>query len=764
MLRTTCLQSQNRDKGGRQRLLLSATLAVFCSTLVTACSIMPENLPFRNSNSDDAKHVLVDPSLIPPEATREALTTEQVGRTRVDYYAWLKDPKWQEVMQDPTVLQDDIRDYLEAENAYTKEALEVPTKELQEKLFAEMKGRIKEDDSSVPSKDGKYAYYRRYRSGGEYPIFARRDTDKMFDDTAPETIIFDGDEEGKGKAYFSVGDLEHSPDHVLIAYTYDDQGSEYYSLRVRNIETGKDHGIKIENTAGEFLWTADSKGLYWVKRDENGRPSSVYFRSLFGDKDLLVYEESDPGFFVSLSSSRSGDFIYIIANDHTTSEIRFARSETSLPPTFTLVAKREKGVEYDLTHHDNQFFIRTNLDGAVDFKLMSTPIDAPGRDNWREVVPHKPGTLLLGVGAVRNYLIRMERENGLPKIVVRERQTGKEHTIKFKEKAYDLDLYGGYEYDTDEIRYGYASPTTPDQVFDYNLVSRKKVLRKTRVIPSGHKPSDYVAKRILVPGHDGEEIPVTVLRHKGTPENGTAPLLLYGYGSYGATYPADFRSSRLSLVDRGFIYAIAHVRGGMSKGYQWYLDGKLDKKVNTFKDYVSVAKYLAENNYSVPGKIVGFGGSAGGLLMGAAANMSPELFAGIVAAVPFVDVINTMSDESLPLTPPEWPEWGNPLTSAEDYDQILEYSPYDNISDKPYPAMLVTGGLSDPRVTYWEPAKYVARLRHDAPNGGPYFLRINMESGHGGASGRFESLKETALEYSFALLAVGLASDEEKMD
>ena len=735
----------------QRNLIFPATVIAFASAFVIGCSVMPDYLTFGSSMSEDAP--------VPPIAKREALETEQVGRIRVDHYAWLKDENWQKVMQDPTVLRADIREYLEEENAFTKFNLETPTEELQQELFDEMRGRIKEDESSVPTKHGDYAYYSRFRTGGEYPVFARRDADRMFDETSPETVLLDGDKEAEGKAYFSVGGLEHSPDHRLLAYVYDDQGSEYYTLRVRNIETGEDLGVEIENTDGEFEWTADSRGIYWVKRDENARPSAVYYRALDGDEDVLVYEESDPGFFVSLSSSRSGDYIFIITNDHTTTEVRFIRSVAINPFQFTLVEPREKGVEYSLTHHDNQFFIRTNIDGAVDFKLMKAPIFSPSRKNWRDVVPYKPGTLLLGVGAVKNFLIRMERENGLPKIVVRDRRGGAEHSIEFKEKAYDLDLYGGYEYDTDEMRFGYASPTTPDQVFDYNLETREKILRKTREIPSGHNPQDYIADRILVPAHDGEEIPVTILRHKETAVNGSAPLLLYGYGSYGITIPADFRSSRLSLVDRGFIYAIAHIRGSQSKGYQWYLDGKLDKKVNTFKDYVSVAKYLIDNGYSQRKKIVGFGGSAGGLLMGAVANMNPELFAGIVAAVPFVDVINTMSDTSLPLTPPEWPEWGNPLTSADDYDQILAYSPYDNISDKSYPAMLVTGGLSDPRVTYWEPAKYVARLRHDAPNGGPYYLRINMESGHGGASGRFESLKETALEYAFALSAVGLADD-----
>ena len=382
-------------------------------------------------------------------------------------------------------------------------------------------------------------------------------------------------------------------------------------------------------------------------------------------------------------------------------------------------------------------------------------MEATSRDAWEEVIPHRPGTLLLGMQPQKDYLARMERENGLPRIVVRARTDGAEHAISFDEAAYDLGLDSGYDYNTPILRFDYASPATPDQVVDYDLVSHARTLRKTREVPSGHNPDDYVTERVMAPSWDGAEVPVTLLRRKDTPLDGTAPVLLYGYGSYGITIPADFRTGRLSLVDRGFIYAIVHPRGSMAKGYQWYLDGKLDKKTNTFKDYVAAGHYLVDQNYTAEGKLVAMGGSAGGLLMGAAANMDPELFAGIIAAVPFVDVVNTMSDESLPLTPPEWPEWGNPLTSETDYDTIATYSPYDNVTDKPYPPMLITGGLSDPRVTYWEPSKWAAKLRHEAPEAGPYFLRINMDAGHGGASGRFEGLKETATEYAFALAAVG---------
>ncbi|MCI4646025.1 MAG: S9 family peptidase [Hyphomonadaceae bacterium] len=692
-----------------------------------------------------------------PVAKRVPETIEQVGRTRTDPYHWMKDENWQEVMADPSVLRGDIREYLEAENAYTKTYLEEPTTALREELFAEMRGRIKEDDSSLPNVDGPYAYLTRYREGGEYPIYARKAAEDVYNTDAPDKILLDGDAMGQGEAYFSFGDVEHSPNHRYIAYAVDTQGSEYYDVRILDTTTGENLPDLIPRTYGSIEWSADSKTLYWVERDENGRPSAVFAHELGTEGSTEIYREADPGYFPGIGSSQSGEYMFISTGDHTTSEWYFFPSYAGTRAQPVVIAPREDGVEYSVEHWNDAFVISTNAGGAVDFKLMTAPIAAPGKSNWSELVPHEPGTLILGMDALKDHLIRLERKNGLPRIVVRERESGEEHEIAFDEAAYDLGMSTGYEFETTQIRFDYASPSTPDQVYDYDLVTRERTLRKTREVPSGHETSDYVVERLMAPAWDGETVPVTLLRHKDTPVDGTAPLLLYGYGSYGITYPADFRTSRLSLVDRGFIYAIVHPRGSMAKGYQWYLDGKLALKENTFKDYISAGRYLVENGYGSEGRVVGLGGSAGGLLMGAAANMDPELFAGIIAAVPFVDVINTMSDESLPLTPPEWPEWGNPITSAEDYDTIMAYSPYDNVADLPYPQMLITGGLSDPRVTYWEPSKWAAALRHEAPNAGPYFLRINMEAGHGGASGRFEGLKETAIEYAFALRAVGLA-------
>ncbi len=696
---------------------------------------------------------LVAAAPIAPRIDREIT---QLGRVRNDPYHWLKDENWQELMRDPSVLRADIRTYLEAENAYTKAMLEAPAAALRAELLAEMRARIKEDDYSVPNIDGPWAYYTRYREGGEYPVIARRPAADAFNPEAPETILLDGDAMGEGLDYFAFGDMEASPDQTRIAYGVDTKGSEYYEICIKDIATGDDTGMRIENAYGPFEWSATGHAIFWVFRDPNGRPSAVYQRDLRTGSDTLVYEEADPGFFVGIETSESEAVIFITASGHTTSESYWFPA-AELNPSPRLIAARQTNNEYAVTHWDDAFYISTNLGGAADFKLVRAPMGSTSRETWEEVIPHRPGTLLLGLRAQKDHLAMIEREDGLPRIVVRARSDGSSHIIRFDEAAFDLGLDSGYDYSTPVLRFDFASPKTPDQVFDYALDTRERTLRKTRDVPSGHDPGDYITERIMAPSWDGAEVPVTILRRRDTALDGSAPLLLYGYGAYGITIPADFRTGWLSLVDRGFIYAIAHPRGGMAKGYQWYVDGKLDKKSNTFKDFIAAGNHLVSMRYTSRGRIVAHGGSAGGLLMGAAANMEPGLFGGIIADVPFVDVLNTMSDESLPLTPPEWPEWGNPLTDETAYDQILSYSPYENVRAQVYPPMLITGGVSDPRVTYWEPAKWLAALRHTAPEGGPYLLRMNMDAGHYGASGRFEGMKETAIEYAFALAVAGLA-------
>jgi oligopeptidase B len=446
----------------------------------------------------------------------------------------------------------------------------------------------------------------------------------------------------------------------------------------------------------------------------------------------------------------------IAGGDHETSEQRLIDlADPDKPPR--LIAAREEGVQYSIADRGDELFILTNTDGAIDFKIVTAPLASPERANWRDLIPHRAGVYVLDHDLYSGHLVRLERANALPAIVIRDLTTGEEHAIAFDEAAYSLDTMGSYEFDTTNLRLSYSSMTTPSEVYDYDMTTRARTLRKRQEIPSGHNPVDYVTTRIMATSHDGAEVPISLLHRRDLQRDGRAPLLLYGYGSYGVSIPASFNANRLSLVDRGFVYAIAHIRGGTDKGWGWYLDGKREKKTNSFDDFAACARALIAANYTSAKRIVGHGGSAGGMLMGAVANRAGELFAGIVAEVPFVDVLNTMLDDTLPLTPPEWPEWGNPIESAQDFRTILSYSPYDNIAAKEYPAILAMAGLTDPRVTYWEPAKWIARLRATMTGGGPVLLRTNMGAGHGGASGRFDRLDEVAIVYAFALWAVGMA-------
>jgi oligopeptidase B len=443
------------------------------------------------------------------------------------------------------------------------------------------------------------------------------------------------------------------------------------------------------------------------------------------------------------------------ASDHETAEIRLIDTlDAPAPPR--LVSAREPEHDYSVEHHEDRLIILTNSDGAEDYRIVEAPIDSPGREHWREIEPHRPGRLILEIVAFKRHLVRLEREDGLPRIVIRRFADGAEHEIAFAEEAYALGISPGYEYDTDTLRFTYSSMTTPAQVFDYDMETRERILRKTQEVPSGHDPSNYVTRRVMAPARDGETVPVSLLYRKETPLDGSAPLLLYGYGAYGMTIPASFSTTALSLVDRGFVYAVAHVRGGQDKGYRWYKGGKREKKINTFTDFIAAGEYLAREKFTSRGRIVAHGGSAGGMLMGAIANMAPDLFLGVIAEVPFVDVLTTMLDASLPLTPPEWPEWGNPIQSADAYRTIAAYSPYDNVRAQGYPHILAVAGLTDPRVTYWEPAKWVAKLRELRTDDRLLLLRTNMDAGHAGASGRFERLKEVALAYAFALKIAGL--------
>ena len=683
-----------------------------------------------------------------PRAPKRAKRIEQLGRVRIDDYAWLKDDNWQAVLRDPHLMRADIKDHLIAENAYTATVL-APTAALQATLFEEMKGRIKQDDASVPDPDGPWEYYTRYATGAEHPIHARRPRGK----TDGEQILIDVDAMAKGHAFFKVGAAGHAPDHSLYAYAVDDQGSEFWTIRVRELASGEDLPSPAASSYGDFTFSPDAQFLFWIWRDENGRPSKVFRRPARGGEDVLIYEEEDDGFFLSIDVTESEHFIVIGCSDHETSEALIipAADPRAAPQIF---AAREEGVRYELTHWQGRWLILTNAKGAIDFKIMQCPEERTARANWTDFLPHRPGRYIEALLAYRDFLVRLERADALPQIIVRARD-GSEHTFAHEEEAYALWPEGSYEYDTNLLRYGYTSPTTPRQWFDYDMSARTKILRKTQEIPSGHDPSLYVARRIAATAPDGESVPITLLMRTDCPVDGSAPLLLYGYGSYGISQDPSFSIRAMSLVNRGWIYALAHTRGGADKGYGWFLGGRKEKKPNTFSDFIACAEYLIAAKYSAHGRIVAYGGSAGGMLMGAIANMRPDLWAGIIAAVPFVDVLNTMSDASLPLTPPEWPEWGNPLEDEAAYDSIAAYSPYDQVTAKPYPAILATGGLSDPRVTYWEPAKWIAKLRDLSTSERPIMLKINMEAGHAGAAGRFDFLKEIALDYAFALKAIG---------
>jgi oligopeptidase B len=692
------------------------------------------------------------PAAVAPVAPRHPQPFTAHDITVIDDYAWLKDAKWQEVLRDPSVLEPDIRNYLDAENAYA-DSLLGSTATLQKTLVAEMRSRIKEDDSSVPSPDGPWSYLRKFREGGQHELFGR-----MPRDGGEAHVILDGDKLAADHKYFKFGGARHSPDHRLEAWSADVKGSEYFTIRVRDWATGTDSADLIEQTDGGVVWTLDSAAFFYVKLDDNHRPMQVWLHRL-GDQqadDRLIFEERDAGWFTHIHESASGRFCVIAGGDHETSEQQLIDLATPDKPP-RLVAKREDGVQYSLADRGNDLFLLTNADGAIDFKIVTAPLAAPQRVNWTDLIPYREGVYVLDMDLTSGHLVRLERANALPSIVIRDLSSKDEHAIAFDEAAYSLDTMGGYEFDTTTLRFAYSSMTTPSEVYDYDMATRERSLRKRQEIPSGHNPADYVTTRIMAKADDGADVPVSILHRKDLAHNGKAPLLLYGYGSYGMAMPASFSANRLSLVDRGFVYAIAHIRGGADKGWGWYLDGKRDKKTNSFDDFAASARALIAANYTSEKNIVGHGGSAGGMLMGAVANRSGDLYAGLVAEVPFVDVLNTMRDDTLPLTPPEWPEWGNPIESADDFKTILSYSPYDNVAAKTYPKILAMGGLTDPRVTYWEPAKWIARLRATMTGGGPVLLRTNMGAGHGGASGRFNRLDEIAIVYAFALWAVGMA-------
>lgn len=686
----------------------------------------------------------------PPVAARKPHVVTFHNIKRDDPYNWLRAENWQEVMQKPETLDPEIRAYLEAENTYYETVFGEPTKALQDKIYKEIRGRIKEDDSGVASPDGPWAYNSRMLEGKQYPQIVRAPRGG-----GDEAVLLDCNVEA-GEEYFGFAGAEHDRSHRYLAWAADRAGSEYYDIVVRDLDTGTDSPEVIKQTAGSYVWSNDSRSIYYTEYDDNHRPYRVRLHVIGTEQasDPIIFEEEDPGFFVGVGRTLSDRFIVIDAHDHQTSECWLIDAEMGGAPR--LVSARLTDREYDIDERDGLLYIRTNADGAEDYKVVTAPVDSPDAANWTDLIPHQQGVLILDTIVIRNHLLRLERFEGLPRIVVRDLRTQKEETVKFDEEAYSLGMSVGYEFDTATFRFTYSSPTTPSQTYDLNLDTGERTLLKQQEVPSGHDPADYETRRLFATAPDGELVPVTLLYRKGTRIDGSAPALLYGYGAYGMSMPSAFSIAALSLVDRGFIYATAHIRGGMERGYRWYVQGRREHKTNTFTDFIAAAEMLIEKGYASKGKIVAQGGSAGGMLMGAIANLRPDLWAGVLAQVPFVDVLNTMLDETLPLTPPEWPEWGNPLASAEDYARIAAYAPYEQVVAKDYPPIFALAGLTDPRVTYWEPAKWVAKLRATKTGDAPLYLKTNMGAGHAGASGRFDRLKETAECYAFALRSVGL--------
>ncbi len=682
----------------------------------------------------------------PPSALRRPTNTKVHGRDLIDEYAWLRAANWQEVLADPSKTPPEIRAHLDAENAYA-DAILAPTGALQAELVAELRGRIKEDDSQVPWPDGAFEYFIRFREGGQHELICRRPRDG-----GDDVLLLDGDALAKGKPFFDLGAAEHSPSHRLLAWSCDEKGSELYTIRVRDLDSGEDLNDVVERTDGTVVWTRDSRAFLYVRVDDNHRTAQVFRHRLGADQsaDELVAQDLDPGWFVHLRRSRSGRYAIVSMSDHDSSETWLSDLQDIEKPA-QLVAARTAKLRYDVEPHGDRLFIRTNADNAEDFKIVHAPLDDARRENWRDLIPHRHGCMVVNMTAFARHLVRLERENSLPRIVIRRIESGDEHAIEFAEEAFSLRMESGIEFDTDMLRFVYSSMTTPDETYDYDMSARTRTLRKRQEIPSGHDPSQYVTRRILARAADGAEVPVSLLARADLQR--PAPCLLYGYGAYGYAMPASFSANRLSLVDRGFVYAIAHIRGGTDKGWGWYEDGKLGRKPNTFSDFIAAGRALVSAGWTQEGRIVAQGGSAGGMLMGAVANIAPRLFAGIIADVPFVDVINTMLDKDLPLTPPEWLEWGNPIEDPTAFETMLSYSPYDNVSAQDYPPILALAGLTDPRVTYWEPAKWAARLRERMTGGGPVLLKTNMDAGHGGASGRFDRLSEVALQQAFAIAA-----------
>ncbi|WP_299685367.1 S9 family peptidase [uncultured Dokdonia sp.] len=673
----------------------------------------------------------------PPKAEKKPVNLEKHGDIRVDDYFWMNERDHPEVI-----------DYLERENDYYNKLTE-HTKEFQTVLFEEMKGRIKEDDASVPYKRNGYWYYTRYETGKGYPLFCRK-KDSL--DTK-EIVLFDNNVMAEGQSYFNQAGYSISEDNKMAAFGVDLVSRRKYTIQFKNLETGELLDEKIENTTGRAVWTNDNKTVYYTRKDEETLRSNQIFKHVLGtspEEDELVFQEDDETFNTFVYKTKSRKFIVIGSSSTLTSEYQFTTAENS-DSDFTMLQKRERGLEYSIAHYGEDFYILTNMDNATNFKLMKTSETATEKENWTEVIPHRDDVLLEDVDIFKDFLVVSERANGLNKIRITRWDGTVDYYLPFDNETYTAYTGTNLDFDTDILRYGYNALSTPSSVIDFNMVTKEKEVKKEQEVLGGKfKKENYIMERIWATARDGIKVPVSIIYHKNTKKNGKAPLLQYAYGSYGSTIDPSFSSIRLSLLDRGFIYAIAHVRGGEYLGRPWYEDGKLLKKKNTFTDFIDVSKHLIANDFTSEEHLYASGGSAGGLLIGSVINMAPELYNGVIAAVPFVDVVTTMLDDSIPLTTGEYDEWGNPNVK-EYYEYMKSYSPYDNAFAKAYPNIFVTTGYHDSQVQYWEPAKWVAKLREYNTSDNQILFYCDMDAGHGGASGRFEALKEIAKDYAFLL-------------
>lgn len=712
--------------------------------LMTSCSVEKESLKMSE----------------PPIAERRAHVATYHGMELKDPYHWLKDQSY------PQIDDEDVLDYLKTENAYFEEFAGL-IEDRVEDIYNELKGRLEKEDASVPYRDGDYMYQSRYVEDSQYRQHVRWSAPS--DSTSPAAqfdvpeegteVILDQNELAEGLEYFRLGTFSVSPDYRLLAYSSDTNGSERFTLVVKDLTTGELLSDRIENTGGGLVWANDNKSFLYVMVDEHWRPSRVRHHVLGTDpaNDPIVYEESDPGFFVGISRTTSREFAVIGTDDHETSEV-YVIPLDDLTKTPQLIVERRDKHYYSIDHGGGDFYVLTN-DTHKNFRLARTPSDSLEPENWSSVIDGSDSRYITNFQSLATRLIISYREEGLDQIAILE-DDAQLQPIEFDEAVYSVG-FGSSSAGPNpkQIRIFYSSLVTPSTTFDYDLATGERFTRKIQKIPSGYDASLYTSERRMARSHDGVLVPVSIVYRKDTPLDGTAPLYLRAYGAYGSSSPPSFSTTTKSWLDRGFVYAIAHIRGGSEMGYYWYEDGKLDKRMNTFLDFISVARYLIDEKFTAPKRIAITGGSAGGTLMGVVVNEAPELWGAVVSHVPFVDVLNTMLDDSLPLTPIEWPEWGNPITDSEAYEYILSYSPYDQLEAKVYPPMLVTAGLNDPRVTYWEPAKYVAKLRHLKTDDNLLFLKTEMGAGHGGRSGRYEYLRVLAETFAFVLHAMDIQED-----